>query len=175
MLSFEVLFAVVGLFVTIAIATPWILEWYLTYVICSLEVTDVQGGPVAKLALESKSVYRREIDWACLIVSRRDVDFVERINDQVAGILESTNDIINLKDVECHKFNSGDLRVIPLPFFNDEQIGIRDEKVTCAIPLDRDLTAGWYDVRFFVFPPANQARRFGIHRCVHTVCFLDRK
>lgn len=172
----EIVFAVLGVVVAIVVAAPRLLEWRRGYVVCSLEVTSIRGRPVAKLALESKSVYRRKIDWACLIVSSPDADFVECISNQMTERLESTNDIIRLKDLECKQFNRDDLRVIPLPFFCSEQLGIRDEKVTCSVPLDQDLSPGWYDLRFFVFPPPEtQRRRFGYHRCVHAVCFVDRE
>ena len=174
MSELEVFFAALGVIVTIAVAAPRTVEWCRAYIACSVEVTSIRGRSVAKLALESKSVYQRRIDWACLIVSPQDTDFVKSISNQVTEQLESTNDIIKLRNSDCHQFTGENLRVIPLPFFCSEQLGIRDEKVTCSIPLDLDLPPGWYDLRFFVFPPATQRRRFGYHRCVHAVCLVDR-
>ena len=175
--ALQAFFAVLALAVTIALAAPRILDWRRAFVRCSLEISGLRGCAVAKLALENPSVYRREVHWACLVVSGQGIDFLELIRKHIDKRVKITNNVILLKNLECHepmtKAVERDLCIIPLPFFYCEQVGIRDEKVTYSVLLNNQgLAPGYYDVRFFVFPSPKLTKRFGYHRCIHTVCHL---
>lgn len=88
----EAFFAALGVGVALVLAGQRIFEWYRAYVVCSLAMSNVNGRTVA---LESTSVYRRPIRWACLVVSRQDAHFLDLISDVYGGVTY-TNDIIRL-------------------------------------------------------------------------------
>ena len=54
-------FAALGVVVAVALAAQRFVEWRRAYVACSLEISDIHGCAVAKLALEGKSVFRRNV------------------------------------------------------------------------------------------------------------------
>ena len=130
-------FAALGVVVAVALAAQRFVEWRRAYVACSLEISDIHGCAVAKLALEGKSVFRRNVRWACLIVSQRGTNFVELISRHGCRDVHCPNDIIELKilnDLKCGRsICIPGLCVIPIPFFYCEQLGIRDETIACSV------------------------------------------
>ena len=171
-----VFFAAFGVVVAAGLALQKIVEWRRAYVTCSLEMSDVNGCAVAKLALEGRSVFRRKVRWACLVVSRQGTDFLALIRKHLDSEVQYTNDVIRLQKAGTPTgdrfIEAAGLCVIPLPFFYSEQLGIRDEKITYSVLLNHGFAVGYYDVRFFVFPPKRSTNRFGYHRCIHTVHYL---
>lgn len=174
----QLLISTVAASVALLVACQRLWEWYATYVVCSLEISSLQGRTVAELALENRSAFRRRVHWACLVISPHGKRFLELIAQHLSLCLPFTNDILKLQDVPMCKLNGeaaiqSGFVVLPLPFFYCEQVGIRDEKITYAADLNYKLPAGLYDVRFFVFPEPSSASRFGLHRCIHRVCYFQ--
>jgi hypothetical protein len=147
--------------VAFAITAKNIWEWITGYVAVSLKIAKNEGRVVVETSVENTSVWRREINWAFLIISPRGNDFLEPLKSQTTKKLKSTNDLINLKTDKQLSEDGVDL--IPLTFFYREQVSVADEKITYTEILENPGT-GIYDVRFFVFP---KSVRHGLHRCNH--------
>lgn len=153
-----------ALFVSVAAFLRAYLGARYSYVACYVEARERSGRVFLDTSLANESVVRRSVSWACLVISRRGTSFIEDLNahsDRKKRI-ETTNDIICLKQND--RLDAGRTILIPLRFYYDEQVGIRDEKVTYSEVVDQDLAPGTYDARFFVFP---KSRRHGLHRCTH--------
>ncbi len=147
--------------VAFVITLKHIWEWIAGYVAVSLRIAKNEGRVVVETSVENTSVWRREIDWAFLIVSPRGKNFLESLKSQTMKELEKTNHLINLKTDE--KISNNGVDLIPLTFFYREQVRVADEKITYTEILENPGT-GIYDVRFFVFP---KSVRYGLHRCTH--------
>lgn len=175
----QLLISTVAASIALLLAGQKFWEWYAAYVVCSLEVSSLDDRPVAELTLKNSSVFRRKVRWACLVVSPHGSNFLDLLRKHLRcnNDLSSTNDVVKLEtkctsDLQCAVRHG--IVVVPLPFFYSEQLGIRDETITCSVPLNDDLPQGLYDVRFFVYPEESSIPRFGFHRCVHRVCHVGR-
>jgi hypothetical protein len=157
--------AILGI-IAFAIDAKDIWEWIAGYVAVSLEISDNKGRIAVETAVENKSVWRKKIDWAFLVISPRDKNFLTSLRSKTTRSLESTNDLIHLKMDQI--ISEDGVTLQPLTFFYRENIAVRDEKITYTEILDA-FSDGVYDVRFFVFP---KSIRHGLHRCNHAAFII---
>lgn len=102
-----------------------------------------------------------------ILESDRDYHFFTRLTNLTnqRNSINSTDEIIRLKDNGTVVSRCKDFAFIPLPFFYEENIRYGNEIVGYSYPFNSNLLdAGVYDVRLFVFRSDK-----GYHRTTHTI------
>lgn len=109
-------------------------------------------GLTAKTKVENKSLRRKKVSNARLLVGPESDSPIDTFNLVTGMQAVSTNDIASRELPEERIFGPGGRAVILLPFYYLENIRISDECVTYSAPIPTDGIASGkpYSVRFFL-------------------------
>lgn len=114
-----------------------------------------------KTRVENRSLCRKKIENALLLIGPEDEEPVETFNSTVPGEeLSHTNDIAEHR-IEGALYGEEGRAVIPLPFFYSENIQIGDESSSyTAVAATSTMVSGKpYAIRFYIFD-RNRLHRF---------------
>lgn len=139
-----------------------------------------------KTSLENTTLFPKQIEYAFLIISKFDVDFMKEINSHFKLNLEYSNQLFQLKQKISEKFLciNDKLLIIPLSFYYKENVRVANEQLTYSIPIlsgeDEYGDTSKYEVRFFVYRNKKDTNNY--HRltqcsfiCNKTIEELDRE
>lgn len=125
-----------------------------------ISVQSINDYVEIKTQVFNKSGENKEIDFAFLIISEQDSNFLKTINTLTNNQfdLTYTNDLVNIKEyVDKNGIYSNDIEIIPLSFYYNENVRIGNESpaYTHIFNPDRFTKNKLYSVRFFIFPENN--------------------
>jgi hypothetical protein len=161
---------IVGVLLGVAAFVWRIHDLFVAYLHVALEISQSNGNVFAKATVENKSLMRKRIDNALLLVGPESESPEETFNC-VSKENEWGITVIYTNDIASHRVKkmavaSRGRQVVPLSFFYSENVAIADECLSYCAPLSlENVEQGVpYSVRFFVWDKAR------LHRSTHN-CF----
>jgi ABC-type nickel/cobalt efflux system permease component RcnA len=138
----------------------------LNYLELNLNVIDENGYLKLRTEVTNPTQFDREIYFACLIVNRTNLSFLDILNKKINTKITDPNSIYELKG---HPLKiSRDFAFIPLKYFYEENVWVGNEKLIYEVPIkSKDIThdhLNFFDVRFFVFRERKDLKSY--HRSV---------
>lgn len=122
-----------------------------------------------KTKIENHVNTNKRIKFAFLIISKKEIDFIETIENFINKKIPYTNNLEEL--IDYNEFALDNLAFIPMSYYYKENIGVGNEDLTFSHLLNtHKLTTGIYEVRFFVYSLEGH-----YHRSVQDVFFLSDK
>ena len=143
------IFTIIGSIVGI-IAFIWkIYDAIGSYLVIDLCIEKEDKDVFAKVSVNNKSVKRKNIDNALLLIGPEDEDPIDTYNKLFDCNIIRTDEIV---DIKYKPLRYHDNRAfIPLDFFYSENIAIGDEYISYRKPIETtNLKPGIYSVRFFI-------------------------
>ena len=161
---------IVGALLGIAAFVWKVHDLFVAYLHIALEISQSKDNVFATATVENKSLLRKRIDNALLLVgpeSESPLETFKRVSDENAwGITATSTNDIAAHRIEGTAVASKGRQVVPLSFFYSENLAIADERLSYCAPLSLEsVEAGVpYSVRFFV------SGKERLHRSTHN-CF----
>lgn len=123
-----------------------------------VKVENAPGGWSALTTVDNRGNRPKEIEFACLLVAPEAEDPVVSASNIASDFGfdlrgQYTNELADLKKVGDKPFYKNGRGIIPLPFYDLEQVDIADETLSYRshIPVEQLGSSGPYSVRFFIF------------------------
>ncbi len=112
------------------------------------------------------TIYDRQIKFSFIVINRFGESYLDKLNEEVELNIESPNDLIKL--VKSNQILKRDFAFIPLPYYNEENFQVGNEKLIYEVPIFYDNNRiddpTFYEVRFFIFRKSDDPNP--LHRIV---------
>ncbi len=138
----------------------------LNYLELNLNVIDENGYLKLRTEVTNPTRFDREIYFACLIVNRSELSFLDILNEKMDTKINDPNSIYKLNGNPLKI--SRDFAFIPLKYYYEENVRVGNEKLIYEVPIksnnNTEDNLNFFDVRFFVFRGQEEINSY--HRSV---------
>jgi hypothetical protein len=144
----------------------------LNYLEQNLSVINEQEYLKIRTEVNNPTLFDRDIDFACLFVTKSGASFIETINKELKSNFECTNTIAELLHKET--VVTRNFAFIPLPYYYSENVKVGNEKLIFEVPIatdEKNNMMNFFDVRFFVFRKSGELNPY--HRSVSCSFGID--
>lgn len=138
----------------------------LNYLELNINVIDENGYLKLRTEVINPTQFDREIYFACLIINKSDLSFIDILNKKIGIKITDPNSIYELKGHPLKIFR--DFAFIPLKYYYEENARVGNEKLIYEVPIkiinNTENNLNFFDVRFFVFRGQEEINNY--HRSV---------